>query len=92
MKTQVDKIVKVLKSLEMLSASNFKKNILKIVVEKCAQLPQPINRIRPVEMDMSVRDLFHENHVAISMKFKTWTDTHRLRSELNLDVHLGEAV
>ena len=92
MKTQVDKIVKVLKSLEILSASNFKKNILMIVVEKCAQLPQPINRIRPAEMDMSVRDLFHENHAAISMEFKTWTDTHQLRSELNLDVDLGEAV
>ena len=25
---------------------------------------------------MSDRDLFHENHVAMSMEFKAWTDTH----------------
>ena len=33
--------------------------------------------------------LFHENHVAISMQSKTWTDVHRVRSELNLDLDLG---
>ena len=74
----------------MLSASNFKKNILKIVVEKYAHLPQPINCIRHVEMNMSVRDLFHENHIATSMEFKAWTDIHRVRSELDLDLDLGD--
>ena len=73
----------------MLSANNFKKNILKIVVEKCAHLPQTVNRIRPVEMKMYVRDLFHENHLAVSMEFKTWTDIHRVRSELDFDLNLG---
>ena len=64
----------------MLPASNFKKNILKIVVEKCAHLLQPINRIRLAEMNMSVRDLFHENHVAVSIELKAWADIHRVRS------------
>ena len=98
---QVDKIVKVLEmlemleivgTLEMLAASNFKENVLKIVAEKCAHLPQPINRIRPVEMNMSVRDLFHENHVAMSKKFKAWTDINRVRSELDLDLDLGDVM
>ena len=41
---------------------------------------------------MSVRDLFHENHVAMSMEFKAWTDIHRVRSELDLDLDLGDAM
>lgn len=76
----------------MLSANNFKKDILKIVVEKCAHLPQTVNRIRPVEMNMYVRDLFRENHLAMSMEFKTWTDIHRVRSELDFDLILGHVM
>ena len=62
--------MKVLKIVRNVVSKYFKKNILKIVVEKFAHFPQPINRIRPVEMNMSVRDLFHQNHVAMSMEFK----------------------
>ena len=62
----------------MLSASNFKKNISNIVVDKCAHLPQPINQIWPVEMNMFVRDLFLENHVAMSKEFKAWSDVIKL--------------
>ena len=72
----------------LMSASNFKK----IVVEKCAHLPKPINRIRLVEMNMSVRDLFHKNHVAMSMEFKTWTDIYQVRSGLDLDLDLGDTM
>ena len=72
----------------MLSASNFKKNILKIVVEKCAHLSQPINRIRLVEMNMSVRDLFHENHVAVSIELKAWAI--ELGRECGLDLDVGD--
>ena len=39
---------------------------------------------------MSDRDFFHENHVAMSMEFKAWTDTHRVRLELDLDLDLGD--
>ena len=63
---------------------------MKIVVEKCAHFLQPINRIWPVEMKQSVRDLFHENHVAMSVEFKAWTDIIRVRLELNLDLDLGD--
>ena len=76
----------------MLSASNFKKNILKIVVEKCAHLPQPINLIRPVEMNMPVIDLLHENHVTMSKEFKAWANIHQVRLELDLDLDLGEVM
>ena len=76
----------------MLPVSNCKKNIFKVVVEKYAHLPQPINRIQPMEMNVSVRDLFHENHVAMSIEFKTWTDIHRVRSELDLDLDLGDVM
>ena len=55
----------------MFSGSNFKKNNLRIIVVKCAHLLQAINRIQPVEINISVRDLFHENHVAKSKEFKT---------------------
>ena len=61
-------------------------------MEKCAQLPQPINRIRPVETNISVRDFFHENDVAMSEEFKAWTDIHRVRSELDLDLDLGDVM
>ena len=84
--------MKVLKMVRNLLASNFKKNILKIFVEKCVHLPQPINRIQPVEMNMSVRDLFHENDVAMSKEFKVWTDIHRVRLELDLDFDLGDVM
>ena len=72
------------------STSNFKKNILKIVVKKCAHLPQPISHIRPVETNISVRDLFHKNHVAMLKEFKSWTDIHRVRSILDFDLDLGD--
>ena len=39
---------------------------------------------------MSNRDLFHENHVAMSMEFKMWTDIHGVRLELDLDLDLGD--
>ena len=61
-------------------------------MEKCAQLPQLINRIQPVEMNMSVRDLFHKNHVAMSMELQALTDIHRGKSELDLDLDLGNAM
>ena len=41
---------------------------------------------------MSVRDLFDENHVAVSMEFKAWTDIHRVKSELDLDFDLGSVM
>ena len=53
---------------------------------------QPINRIWPVEMKQSVRDLFHENNVAMSVEFKAWTDIIRVRLELNLDLDLGDVM
>ena len=59
-------------------------------MEKCAHLPQPISRIRPVEMNISVRDLFHANHVAKSKEFKSWTDIHRVKSILEFDLDLGD--
>ena len=65
---------------------------MKIVEEKSAHLRQPINRVRPVEMNISVRDLFHDNHVAMSKKFKAWTDIHRVRPELDLDLDLGDVM
>ena len=37
---------------------------------------------------MSVRYLFRENHVAMSMEFKAWTDINRIRSEMGLDLDL----
>ena len=43
-------------------------------------------------MNMSVRDLFDENHVAVSMEFKAWTDIHRVKSELDLDFDLGSVM
>ena len=43
-------------------------------------------------MNMSVRDLFNENHVAMSMEFKAWTDINRDRSELDLDLDLGDVM
>ena len=76
----------------MLSATNLKKNILKIVLVKCVHLPKGINRIWPVEINMSVRDLFHENHVAMWTEFKLWTNIHRVRSELDLDFNLGDTM
>ena len=57
----------------MLPASNFKRTILKIVVKKCAHFPQLINQVRPVEINMFVRNLFHENHVTVSIELKVWT-------------------
>ena len=83
-------IVKVLKIFWNFVCKYFIKTILKIVVEKCAHFLQPINRIWPVEMKQSVRDLFHENHVAMSVEFKAWTDIIRVRLELNLDLDLGD--
>ena len=41
---------------------------------------------------MSIRDLFDENHVAVSMEFKAWTDIHRVKSELDLDFDLGSVM
>ena len=75
-----------------MSVSNFKKNILKIFVAKCVHHPQPINHIQPVDMNISVRDLFHENYVAMPKGFKAWTDIHRGRSELDLDLDLGDVM
>ena len=43
-------------------------------------------------MNMSIRDLFDENHVAVSMEFKAWTDIHRVKSELDLDFDLGSVM
>ena len=43
-------------------------------------------------MNMSVRDLFDENHVAVSMEFKAWADIHRVKSELDLDLDLGSVM
>ena len=45
-----------------------------------------------LKMNMSVRDLFDENHVAVSMEFKAWTDIHRVKSELDLDFDLGSVM
>ena len=39
---------------------------------------------------MSVRDLFHQNHVSMPMEFKEWANVHRVRSELDLDLDLGD--
>ena len=47
---------------------------------------------QPVEINMSVRDLFHKNHAAMSMQFKAWIDVHRVRSELNLDLDLEDVI
>ena len=57
----------------MLPASNFKRTILKIVVEKCAHFPQLINQVQPAEINMFVRNLFHKNHVTVSTELKMWT-------------------
>ena len=43
-------------------------------------------------MNMSVRDLFDENHVAVSMEFKARADIHRVKSELDLDLDLGSVM
>ena len=43
-------------------------------------------------MNMSLRDLFDESHVAVSMEFKAWTDIHRVKSELDLDLDLGSVM
>ena len=45
-----------------------------------------------LKMNMSVRDLFDENHVAVSMEFKAWADIHRVKSELDLDLDLGSVM
>ena len=45
-----------------------------------------------LKMNMFVRDLFDENHVAVSMEFKAWTDIHRVNSELDLDLDLGSVM
>ena len=45
-----------------------------------------------LKMNMSIRDLFDENHVAVSMEFKAWTDIHRVKSELDLDFDLGSVM
>ena len=81
-----------LERMKTFSASNFNKNIVKIVVEKCAHLPQTVNRTRPVEMNISVRDLFYENDIALSKEFKAWTDIHRVSSELVLDLDLRDVI
>ena len=36
--------------------------------------------------------MFHENYVAISIEFKTWTDIHRVSSRLDLDLDLGDVI
>ena len=41
---------------------------------------------------LAFRDLFYENHVVMSMEFRTWTDIHRVRSELDIDLDLGDAM
>ena len=45
-----------------------------------------------LKMKMSLRDLFDESHVAVSMEFKAWTDIHRVKSELDLDLDLGSVM
>lgn len=50
------------------------------------------NGFDQLKMNMSLRDLFDESHVAVSMEFKAWADIHRVKSELDLDLDLGSVM
>lgn len=84
---KVDKIVKVLKNLRNVVFKQLQKEYLKIVAN---HILQPVNCIRTVEMNMSVRNLFHENYVAMSKEFKDWTDIHWVSLKLDLDLDQGD--
>ena len=91
-KRQVDKIVKVSK---IFRNAVFKQLQEEYFEDLCGKMCPPSltnQSYSPVEMNMSVRDLLHENHVAMSVEFKAWTDIHRVRSELDLDLDLGDVM
>ncbi len=54
----------------MLSGNSYRRNILKINVDKCVHLPQPISRIKAVDLNATVSDVFYENHAPLSTDFK----------------------
>ena len=67
----------------MLSASCYKQNIFKINVDQCLHLKQPVSRITAVDNDMTIHDLFYDNHTALTTDFKAWNEIKRVRSELD---------